>query len=86
MVLTREMSPLILIGTIERITRRQRYDPAGTAGSRRFSAFVARPSLACARGERSWRMGRLARGGTSALGLRRAHARRDADAARGAEL
>jgi hypothetical protein len=86
MVVIREMPPLILIRTIERITRRQWYDLAGIAGSGGLSAFVARPSLGSARGGRSWRMGRLARGGTSALGRRSAHARRDADAARGAEL
>ena len=53
MVVTREMPPLILIRTIERITRRQRYDLAGSAGSRVFSAFVARPSLGSPRGGRS---------------------------------
>jgi hypothetical protein len=86
MVVTREMSPPILIRTIERITPRQRYDLAGTAGSCGFSAVVASPFLGSARAGRSWRMGRLARGGTTALACRSAHARRDADAARGTEL
>ena len=86
MVVTREMAPLILVRTIERITRRQRYDLAGTAWSCGFSALVARLTVGSARGGRSLRMGRLARGGTTALGRRSAHARRDADAARGAEL
>jgi hypothetical protein len=86
MVVTREMPPLMLIRTIEPITRRQRYDLAGAARSGGFSVFVARPSLGPVRGGRSWRIGRLARGGTTSLGRRSAHARRGADAARGAEL
>ena len=86
MVVARVMPPLILIRTIEPITRRQRYDLAGTAGSWGFMTLVARPSVGSARGARSSRMGRLVPGGTGALGRRSAHARRDADAAGGAEL
>ena len=53
MVVARAMPRLTLIRAIERITRRQRYDLARTAGSCGFSAFVAHPSLGSARGGRS---------------------------------